>query len=206
MNESRRPAPSLGITSIRRRTLSAACLCARRRVWNWRRDDHPGTPYVVVYNDSDGAFYLQNFFGNPYNDRWRRGFWGSDGPNSSFVFPIGQAISRTIYARFFSLVGTTYGGGDGSPTFNLPDRRGRVSAQLDPTASILNSFSMSPDANTLGAKGVVRPTRLPSPKCPLTHMLIRLMIPDTLTFITSQPFRPHRMVVGLLPLREPTHR
>jgi hypothetical protein len=26
-----------------------------------------GTPYVAVYNNGDGAFYLQGFFGNPYN-------------------------------------------------------------------------------------------------------------------------------------------
>ena len=38
----------------------------------------------------------------------------------------GQAISRTEYALLFSIIGTTYGVGDGSTTFNLPDLRGRV--------------------------------------------------------------------------------
>ena len=33
----------------------------------------------------------------------------------------GQAISRTSYSRLFSLIGTTFGSGDGSTTFNLPD-------------------------------------------------------------------------------------
>ncbi len=36
----------------------------------------------------------------------------------------GQAISRTTYASLFSTIGTTYGIGDGSTTFNLPDLRG----------------------------------------------------------------------------------
>lgn len=36
----------------------------------------------------------------------------------------GQAVSRTTYATLFAVVGTTYGAGDGSTTFNLPDLRG----------------------------------------------------------------------------------
>lgn len=36
----------------------------------------------------------------------------------------GSAVSRTTYAALFSAIGTTYGTGDGSTTFNLPDLRG----------------------------------------------------------------------------------
>lgn len=36
----------------------------------------------------------------------------------------GQAISRTTYSALFALFGTTYGDGNGSTTFNLPDLRG----------------------------------------------------------------------------------
>lgn len=36
----------------------------------------------------------------------------------------GAAVSRTVYARLFYWIGLTYGGGDGSTTFNLPDLRG----------------------------------------------------------------------------------
>ena len=43
----------------------------------------------------------------------------------------GQAISRTTYAQLFSVIGTTYGSGDGSTTFNLPDMRGRVAVGSD---------------------------------------------------------------------------
>jgi len=92
-----------------------------------------GTPYVATYNSSDGAFYLQSFFGNPYNIPLGGGldFWGATAPNSSFVFPFGQAVSRTTYSTLFTLFSTTYGSGDGSTTFNLPDLRGRVVAAVD---------------------------------------------------------------------------
>lgn len=38
----------------------------------------------------------------------------------------GSAVSRTAYSALFSVVSTTFGTGDGSTTFNLPDLRGRV--------------------------------------------------------------------------------
>ncbi len=38
----------------------------------------------------------------------------------------GAAVSRATYAALFSLIGTAYGAGDGSTTFNVPDLRGRV--------------------------------------------------------------------------------
>lgn len=38
----------------------------------------------------------------------------------------GSAISRTVYSILFSVIGTTYGTGDGSTTFNLPNLQNRV--------------------------------------------------------------------------------
>lgn len=38
----------------------------------------------------------------------------------------GSAVSRSVYAALFGAIGTTYGVGDGSTTFNLPDLQGRV--------------------------------------------------------------------------------
>ena len=38
----------------------------------------------------------------------------------------GAAVSRTTYADLFKVIGTKYGAGDGSTTFNLPDMNGRV--------------------------------------------------------------------------------
>jgi microcystin-dependent protein len=92
-----------------------------------------GTPYVATYNNADGAFYLQGLAGNPYGIPLggMLEFTGATAPNSAFVLPYGQAISRTTYAAYFALVGTTYGAGDGSTTFNVIDKRGRVSAGKD---------------------------------------------------------------------------
>lgn len=43
----------------------------------------------------------------------------------------GSAVSRTTYSGLFSAVGTTYGTGDGSTTFNVPDLRGEFVRGLD---------------------------------------------------------------------------
>lgn len=48
----------------------------------------------------------------------------------------GQAVSRTTYAALFSAIGTTYGVGDGSTTFNVPDPRGRVPVGLGTHADV----------------------------------------------------------------------
>ncbi|MEN4984025.1 phage tail protein [Acinetobacter modestus] len=48
----------------------------------------------------------------------------------------GQAISRTTYSALFSLFGTTYGSGNGSTTFNLPDLRGEFVRGWDHTRGI----------------------------------------------------------------------
>lgn len=47
---------------------------------------------------------------------------------SGWLFCNGQAVSRTTYSALFSVISTTYGAGDESTTFNLPDLRGRMAA------------------------------------------------------------------------------
>ena len=51
-------------------------------------------------------------------------------PNG-WLLCFGQAVSRTTYARLFAVIGTTFGAGDGSTTFNLPDCQGRVAIGKD---------------------------------------------------------------------------
>jgi microcystin-dependent protein len=53
------------------------------------------------------------------------GFAGSAAP-AGWLLCQGQLISRTTYAALFAVIGTTYGVGDGTTTFGLPDARGRV--------------------------------------------------------------------------------
>lgn len=52
-------------------------------------------------------------------------------PPSGFLKANGAAISRSTYAGLFSVIGTTYGVGNGSTTFNLPDLRGEFVRGLD---------------------------------------------------------------------------
>lgn len=92
-----------------------------------------GTPYTALYNNSDAVWYLQNFYGQPFTVPVGGviDYFGGSAPSSNFVFPFGQAVSRTTYATLFTVFGTTYGVGDGSTTFNIPDLRGRVLAGAD---------------------------------------------------------------------------
>jgi microcystin-dependent protein len=114
-----------------------------------------GTPYAAIYNNTDGALYLQSFYGNPYNIPLGAGmdYWGTTPPNSAFAFPIGQQVSITTYASLFTLFGPNRYGTDTSSLFFLPNRNGRGSAQLDPTGTVLTAATISPNGNTLGGIG-----------------------------------------------------
>jgi len=57
-------------------------------------------------------------------------FAGTSAP-TGWALCAGQAVSRTTFAALFAVIDTTWGAGDGSTTFNLPDFRGRVPAGLD---------------------------------------------------------------------------
>lgn len=48
-------------------------------------------------------------------------------PNANYHLADGTAINRTVYSSLFALVGTMFGVGDGTTTFNLPDYRDRMS-------------------------------------------------------------------------------
>jgi len=57
-------------------------------------------------------------------------FAGAAVPNG-WLLCDGAAVSRTSYAALFAVISTTYGAGDGTTTFNLPDLRGRVAIGRD---------------------------------------------------------------------------
>jgi hypothetical protein len=83
-------------------------------------------------------------------------FAGSVAP-TSWLLCAGQAVSRTVYAPLFAVIGTTYGSGDGSTTFNLPDLRGRTVAGEDDmggtAANRLTSGGSGITGTTLGSTG-----------------------------------------------------
>lgn len=67
--------------------------------------------YFIV-NDSVPIGAIQSFGGEVAPENW--------------LICDGSAVSRTEYSDLFKVIGTTYGGGDGSTTFNIPDLAGRV--------------------------------------------------------------------------------
>jgi microcystin-dependent protein len=84
-------------------------------------------------------------------------FYGGTSAPSGWLLCYGQAISRSTYSALFTAISTTYGVGDGSTTFNLPDIRGRVIAGQDDmggsSANRLTGVTGSLNGDTLGATG-----------------------------------------------------
>jgi microcystin-dependent protein len=112
-----------------------------------------GTSGQAVVSDGDGSFsYTSNIVPSgalmPYA--------GTSAP-TGFLLCDGSAVSRSTYATLFSAISTTYGSGDGSSTFNLPDLRGRVVAGQDDmggaSANRLTDQTGGLNGDTLGDTG-----------------------------------------------------
>lgn len=63
--------------------------------------------------------------------------WPGSTPPIGWMVCDGAAISRTLYSDLYSVLGTTYGSGDGSTTFNLPDLTGKFIRGLGGNAASL---------------------------------------------------------------------
>jgi len=111
-----------------------------------------GTPSASNYLRGDGAW--STISGTPSGVV--SAFAGSSAP-TGWLLCSGAAVSRTTYADLFTAIGTTYGSGDGSTTFNLPDLRGRAVAGVDnmggTSANRLTSGGSGITGTTLGAAG-----------------------------------------------------
>lgn len=83
-------------------------------------------------------------------------FAGSTSP-VGWLLCFGQEVSRSDYASLFSILGTTYGSGNGTTTFNLPDLRGRTIAGVDNMGGVaanrLTSGGAGINATSPGAAG-----------------------------------------------------
>ena len=78
---------------------------------------------------------------------------GTSAP-TGYLLCYGQTVNRSQYADLFAAIGTTYGAGDGSTTFVLPDLRGRVIAgQDDMGGTSANRLTTPINGDTLGAAG-----------------------------------------------------
>ena len=122
---------------------------------------------------------------------------GSSAP-TGWLFCDGSAISRSTYATLFGIISTSYGVGDGSSTFNLPDIRGRVVAGKEASASLLTSAVGGLNGNTLGNTGGAQGITLTSAQSGLpAHNHTLTMNAHTHTFTAN----PHtHTVTNALPI------
>lgn len=119
-----------------------------------------GCIYSVQYNTSlnsgAGAWLLINPTVSGAEPGMIFDYAGSSAP-TGYLLCYGQAVSRTTYAALFAILSTTYGVGDGSTTFNIPDLRGRVVAGKDDmggsSANRLTDQTDGLNGDTLGDTG-----------------------------------------------------
>lgn len=89
--------------------------------------------------------------------------WYSDNIPSNWLLCDGQAVSRTDYSSLFNVLGTVYGEGDGTTTFNLPDKKGKVAVGKDTNDT---------DFNTLGKTGGEKEHSLTSSELPAKEYIV----------------------------------
>lgn len=77
--------------------------------------------------------------------------WSDSSIPSGFLECDGTNVSRTTYADLFAVIGTTYGAGDGSTTFGLPDLIDKCCQNESPTKTLATSGG----ANTTDTTGNV---------------------------------------------------
>ena len=103
---------------------------------------------------------------------------GASAPTGYFLCD-GSAKSRTTYAGLFAIIGTTYGAGDNSTTFNIPDLRGRVIAGQDDmggsSANRLTTAKSGINGDNLGASGGLEDHQLTESQLPShTHYAVKV--------------------------------
>jgi len=77
--------------------------------------------------------------------------WSDSSVPTGFLECNGAAVSRSTYADLFAIVGTTYGAGDGSTTFNIPDLQDNVAVGKSGTKNLASTGG----ANTVSSTGNV---------------------------------------------------
>lgn len=92
--------------------------------------------------DVNGELYIEgttvdiNEARGDYFQAGQYGFFAMKNPKGRWLFCDGREISRADYPELFEAIGTTYGEGNGTTTFNIPDRRGYFGRCLDAGAEV----------------------------------------------------------------------
>jgi len=96
----------------------------------------PADGELAFLEDSgDVQVYFQNAWRNLVPTGVILPYGGTSAP-PGYLSCTGQAVSRTTYAGLFAVIGTRFGAGDGSTTFNVPDLRQRFPRGANNTSNI----------------------------------------------------------------------
>jgi microcystin-dependent protein len=114
--------------------------------------DFPSSP-INGQQTTDGRYYFDSSVGT--SGAWRSAplpvgglpagsimAWGTNTPPANWLIADGSAVSRSTYSSLFAVIGTQYGAGNGTTTFNLPDLRGRVPVGQDAAALRISAFNL----------------------------------------------------------------
>lgn len=99
--------------------------------------------------------------------------WTKTTAPANWLLCDGSAISRTDYLELFNVIGTTFGAGDGSTTFNLPNLKGKVMVGLNEDDT---------DFNKIGKTGGEKTHTLTVDEMPNHNHLVHLA---STTFVTG---------------------
>lgn len=111
---------------------------------NWITNQLEENPPRTFWDNIVGA--PSNLGGGPIGSIY---LWPKSTPPALHLGLDGAVVSRTTYKTIFDIFGTTFGVGDGSTTFGLPDTRGRVIAGLG-THNDVNAIGDSDGMGTVG--------------------------------------------------------
>ncbi len=142
------------------KTLAEPTISSFENALHDHTDVEGGGPLTLAAIDSTGATAGQL----PVADGSGGAAWGSIGQipvgavmpyaagsaPSGYLLCDGQAVSRVTYVTLFALIGTTYGAGNGSTTFNVPDIRGRFPLGKDDMGGSSANRVTATEADNLG--------------------------------------------------------
>jgi len=103
--------------------------------------------------------------------------WSKSSVPSGFLECNGAAVSRSTYSDLFSAIGTTYGAGDGSSTFTLPDLQDNVAIGKSGTKALASTGGANTVASSGSVSGTVGGTALTTAQLPShTHNPVSVTI------------------------------